>query len=114
MNSNPQFPPASSHRKKISLFVRAFSILMLLAFLNLELGCNYYRVRKIEDLNAELSKQNLETQQKANKYIIVYKNGVAYHLFNIQVDQDRQILKSSIEAAPPAHAMYNPGIHTNK
>ena len=41
---------------------------LIAAILNLSIGCNYYKVRSIDELTASLSKEKIQSYQKLNKY----------------------------------------------
>ncbi|MBK5286015.1 MAG: hypothetical protein JJE25_11495 [Bacteroidia bacterium] len=98
-----------------SVIFRVSALVLLLAFLNLTVGCrNYFRVNKIKDLNAELTKENIYAQQKLEKYIMVHNEGKAYHLYNLRINQDNMTMEGMYSDASPVHELYIPNIKSSK
>lgn len=57
--------------KKNNFIFKTTGFLLLIAFLNLEIGCRYFKVQKMEDITEDVSKsKRLELQQK-KIYIIL-------------------------------------------
>lgn len=94
--------------RKPGKLLRLFIFFLLTAFLNLEMGCNYYRVRSIDRLNEELSATKLKEFQARNKYIILSSKGNRFHLTNIEINTDTQVLSADYSIVDHNHNLYFP------
>lgn len=81
------------------------SILLIAALLNLNIGCNYYKVRTLDDLTASLSKEKLQAYQTLKKYIILHTTSNIYHIYVINIDSDNNTMKVKILPFSPDHQM---------
>lgn len=93
--------------------MRALSFILLFAFLNLELGCNYYRVRTLERMNEDVSRTKLMEYQSKNKYIILNCRGERYHLSAIEINKEDMTLSANSSKLDEYHNLYYPDVHSN-
>lgn len=89
-------------------FLRFVALFLLLAFINLMVGCNYYKIRTYESLTAEMSKVELQKYQNLNKYLILHSGSNTYHIIVDKLDTDKQILYCIGENTSPDHKRYQP------
>lgn len=93
--------------RKDSDLMRVIAMLLIIAFINLTIGCNYYKVRTFDSLTAEMSKNELQKYQNFNKYIILHYGSSAYHISVDKVDADKQMLYCFSDKLPVEHQVYH-------
>jgi hypothetical protein len=93
---------------------KTVSMLLLAAFLNLIFSCTYFKVRTIEDMNADLSKQQLQKYQNLNKYFILHSGDRSWHITILKVDADKKVMECLLDSVAPAHFFYQPDLQSNK
>lgn len=80
-------------------FLPEISLLLLIAFLNLEIACSrYYRVTHVAPETASTA-----MQFPGYKYIILHQGTDAWHLTRLAVDDAKQMLNGRIEEVTPDH-----------
>lgn len=86
--------------KTLKKLMPAISFIVLMAFLNLIMGCYYYKVGTGYDVPPE---RITEFQSKRN-YIILHKGDIAWHFMDIKVNGD--MLEGVWEELPNKHMKY--------
>jgi len=80
-------------------FMPAVSILMLLVFLNLVAGCQYYyKVNRIQAVNNESIRQ-----VPLYKYVILHQGTEVWHLNNVSLDNEKNLIVGKAESLPADH-----------
>jgi hypothetical protein len=79
------------------------SWIVLIAYVNLAIGCSYYGVNPLEPLSQE---SVIEQIQKKDKYIILHQGEKAWHLKDIIINDAGQEMKGNIEPVPSNHVYY--------
>jgi hypothetical protein len=83
-------------------YLSEISCLVLLAFINLLVGCQfYYKVNRIQPVSNEAV-----GQATLNKYVILHQGNEAWHLSNVTLDNDKNELLGTIESLPSDHYFY--------
>ena len=85
-------------------FIPELSLIMLIAFLNLLSGCNYYMVNTVQktpDNNTAIN--NTLTKPK---YFILHYGEKVWHMDNIDVNEEKQEIKCRISQLTPDHHFY--------
>ncbi len=113
MINRKKMKPQSKIKYK-SLFFKAFNLLVLCAFLNLNFSCNYFKVRTIENIDADLSKSQLQKYQNLNKYFVLHSGDRTWHMTIIKVDAEKKMMECLLEYPGQLHQVYKPGVETNK
>lgn len=91
--------------KRANFFI---SLLLLVSFLNLVVGCSYYRI-KSTDANSMSSKIKPETPKGKTKYIIVHFGEEKKHLSNVTFNDDTKEISGTIEYYfDKSHDLYQP------
>ena len=85
------------HRKRLSFI----STLVLLAFLNLTIGCGYYKVITETDIPSE----KYSEMEQNKKYMILHYQNKVWHLTDIKIE-DSVMLVGKILTLPPEHSKY--------
>lgn len=79
------------------------SWIVLIAYVNLAIGCSYYSVSSLEPL----SRQSIVEQiQKKGKYIILHQGEKAGHLKDITINDVAHEMKGTLEPVPENHVYY--------
>ena len=99
--------------RKPGLYIKITSYLLLFAFINLEMGCNYYRVRSLDRLSEEVTKTKLLDYQAKYKYIILNSKGNRYHLNSIEINKDKMTLTADMSQLDFNHSLFFPNSHGN-
>lgn len=113
MINRKKMKPQSKIKYK-SLFFKAFNLLVLCAFLNLNFSCNYFKVRTIENIDADLSKNQLQKYQNLNKYFILHSGDRTWHMTIIKVDAEKKMMECLLEYPGQLHQVYKPAAESNK
>ncbi len=80
------------------------SLIVLIAFLNLLSGCNYYMVNTVQNTPGDNTTIN-NTLAKP-KYFVLHYGEHAWHMDNITVNEGKQEIKCSISRLTPDHLFY--------
>ncbi len=97
-------------KRKIKLFAKYLSlknrlqivaIVVLFSFLNLSIGCHYYKVKTANSV--ETSFKEIRNQ---SKYIILHQGEKAWHLKNIVLNEETKELRGVIEKVDYNHRSY--------
>lgn len=83
--------------------LRTVSWIVLIAYVNLAIGCSYYSVNSLESLSQE---SIIEQIQKKNKYIILHQEEKAWHLKDITINDAAHEMKGTLEPVPANHVYY--------
>ena len=79
------------------------SWIVLIAYVNLAIGCSYYSVNAVEPLSQEAV---IEQIQKKDKYVILHQGEKAWHLKDIIINDAAQEMKGIVEPVPDNHVYY--------
>lgn len=81
------------------------------ATLNLMVGCNYYKVRTMADIERDLNQENVDIYQNKNRYFILHHQGNSWHATNIRVDSTSQLITCTLSPVANNHTLRieNPG-----
>ena len=82
------------------------SFILIVAILNLSIGCSYFKVRTIDELTADLSKEQLQTYQNLNKYIILHTTDYIYHITIVSLDSDKNLMECKVMSLDNNHKLY--------
>ena len=82
---------------------KAISWLLIIALLNITVGCNYYRY-KLEKLPTTTEK--MERLNTSPNYLIIHQSDLAFHLSNVRIDQQNQSMSGTLVVLPPDHLKY--------
>ena len=91
-------------KQRVKFFI---SLLLLFSFLNLVVGCSYYKV-KSTDVNSMSSKIKPETPKGKAKYIIVHFGEEKRHLSNVTFNEDSKEVSGTIENVDESHTLFQP------
>ena len=83
------------------------SLLVLASFLNLVVGCSYYKI-KSTDANSMTSKIEPKTEEGRAKYIIVHFGTETRHLSNVTFNEDSKEVSGTLENVSASHTLYQP------
>ncbi|MBK9400319.1 MAG: hypothetical protein IPN36_05480 [Bacteroidetes bacterium] len=83
------------------------SLFLIVAILNLSIGCNYYKVRSIDELTASLSKERIQSYQKLHKYIILHTPEANYHIADITLDSTNNFMTAKLLPLTKNHMLYS-------
>lgn len=86
-------------------YLPTISIIVLLAFLNLTVGCNYYMVRTHKRESGQMA-QRTEQLREQRKVFIVHFGDDAWWLKNIMVSEDQTELYGTIDRLPSNRYTY--------
>ena len=82
-------------RKKRSL-VTFISLVFSLALLNMMFSCSYFKVSEIESHSDSNKQQQIKKFNQEQKYIVVHQNEKQYHLDDLNLDTEEQILAGKL------------------
>ncbi len=85
-------------------FLSIVSLFMLIAFLNLTVGCFYYKSTTIAPSSQYAP--HLVKMQLKNKFFILHMGDKAWHLNNIAINNDKTELSGTLEKLPSNHLHY--------
>ena len=88
-------------RKKT--FLSGISLIVLVAYLNLVIGCSYYKVNTLDPFS---DASVVEQVQNKTKYIILHEGEIVWHFKDINVNDAGKELKGIIEPLPLTHLYY--------
>jgi hypothetical protein len=88
--------------KRLAVFC---CFLFLFSFLNLVVGCSYYKVRSV-DANSVSSKVNKSAQKGHPKYIILHSGTSKWHLNNAVFNEDTKEISGVLEEFDNSHNLF--------
>ncbi len=80
------------------------SIIVLFAFLNMLAGCSYYHVNTLPVKSVD--KTTLYNTLEQPRYFILHQGQHAWHMNNINVNEDKQEISCTTSDLPPDHLFY--------
>ena len=83
-------------------YANYISIFFALAILNISFSCSYYTVKNVALDDEGLSKQ-VHDFNKLDKYVIIHSGESAYHLSDMVINDDEQIIKGTLQFLSNAH-----------
>lgn len=83
------------------------SLLLLISFLNLVVGCSYYRI-KSTDANSMATKIKPETPKGMTKYIVVHFGDEKWHLSNVTFNEDSKEVSGTLQSLDESHTLFQP------
>ena len=83
------------------------SLLVLVSFLNLVVGCSYYKI-KSTDANSMASKIKPETKSGKAKYIILHFGSQTKHLSNVTFNEESKEVSGTLEEVNKSYTLYQP------
>ncbi|SDL84769.1 hypothetical protein [Kriegella aquimaris] len=83
-------------------YANYISIFFALAILNISFSCSYYTVKNVASDDEGLSKQ-VHDFNKLDKYVIIHSGESAYHLSDMVINDDEQIIKGTLQFLSNAH-----------
>lgn len=81
---------------------KMISWLLILALLNVNFGCTYYKFK----LDNKPSAEKLDKLKNSPNYLIVHQDDQAFHLNNVKVDHQGQLMSGQLLILPPDHLKY--------
>jgi len=86
-------------KKKRAAFI---SIVLSIAIINLTVSCSYYTVKDVPTTKENITKQvdNFNTQEK---YVIVHSDNLSWHLKDMVLNDDEQMISGTIETVGNSH-----------
>ena len=88
--------------KKNHPFNSFLSIVLALAVINLSISCSYYKVKDLTT-SQEVFEKKLNDFNQIGHYAILHSGDELYHLDNISIDQERNILNGTVNALSVQH-----------
>ncbi|WP_422107377.1 hypothetical protein [Winogradskyella sp.] len=98
--NNNQSPP--NLFKTHNSITRFTSICLVIAVLNLSVSCSYFTVRDVET-SEEMIMQQVNDFNSSRKYVIIHFDNDSWHLENMVLNDDEQIITGSIQPLTEAH-----------
>jgi hypothetical protein len=87
----------------IKKYHRTIALIFLASYINLMIGCTYYKVNNVDPLsNASIA----EEVQHKEKYIILHERDTAWHIKDIILNEEGQEIKGNTEPLPSNHFFY--------
>ncbi|WP_293894171.1 hypothetical protein [Flavobacterium sp.] len=83
------------------------SLLLLVSFLNLVVGCSYYKVKSV-DANSMSSKIQPETPKGKAKYIIIHSGSQKWHLSDVTFNEGTKEVSGTLAGFDESHNLYQP------
>lgn len=83
------------------------SLLVLVSFLNLVVGCSYYRI-KSTNANSMASKIKPETPAGKAKYIIFHSGYQKWHLSNVTFNEESKEVTGTLDRFDESHNLFEP------
>lgn len=90
-------------------FTRYLSVLLAFAVINLSLSCSYYSVKDVP-VSAEAKEVSSQIKEfnASKKYVIVHSDGLSWHLKNMIINDDNQVIEGTIEPVNSRHTSIKP------
>ena len=92
---------------------RIVALFLVFAMMNLALSCNYFKVIKVEDVTAELGKDQIRHYQNLNKYFILHTPIRSYHMQVARLDADNNQMRVVLTDVEDRHMNYRPDARSN-
>ena len=83
------------------------SLLLLVSFLNLVVGCSYYKIKSV-DTSSMSSKIKPDTQKGKAKYIIIHSGYQKWHLSDVTFNEDTKEVSGTLDRFEESHNLYEP------
>lgn len=84
---------------------KGIAILTLFAFLNLCVGCSYYKTRPLTTTSDNFADQ-YKSINKKQRYVIIHSGNNIWHLNNLIVNEDKKEMTATLLEVAPAHLLY--------
>jgi hypothetical protein len=84
---------------------KIISILMTFAFLNMCIGCSYYKAKTIQT-NPDNFATKYKSIDKNNRYMIIHSGDQIWHLNNLVVNEDKKEITGSLMPVSESHTLY--------
>lgn len=78
---------------------------MTFAFLNLCLGCSYYKSKPIQT-NPDNFATKYKSINKNDRYVIIHSGNETWHLNNLEINEDKKEITASLMPVAENHALY--------
>ena len=91
------------NNKKVTSFL---SMLLVLSFLNLIIGCSYYNVRDITTTPESVA-QKVQDFNMTQKYAIVHSGADIWHLNNLIINEDNKTISGEVQSLNQLHVLSN-------
>lgn len=91
------------------LFIRnkskIISLLTVIAFLNLSVGCSYYKSKTLPTKSENFSEQ-YNSINKKDRYVIIHSGNEKWHLNNIKINEDKKEITASLMDVQFEHTLF--------
>lgn len=87
--------------KSVKKYQKHIAIALIFAFLNLVIGCNYYRVNRVAT-----TPQTIHENSSDLKYVVLHLNHKAWHLTNVSIVDSSMLMYGVLEELPENHQYY--------
>ena len=84
---------------------KIISVIMIFVFLNMYIGCAYYKARTIST-NADNFANNYKSINKTDRYLIIHSDDQIWHLNNLSINEDKKEITASLLPVSENHALY--------
>ncbi len=84
---------------------KTISALMTLAFLNMCMGCSYYKAKTIPT-NSDNFATKYKSIDKNDRYLIIHSGDQTWHLNNLIVNEDKKEITGSLMPVSESHTLY--------
>ncbi|MBD0849483.1 hypothetical protein [Maribacter arenosus] len=88
-------------------FTSFLSMLLTLAFLNLNVGCSYYNVRNVTT-SSETMYGQIEEFNKSQQYAVMHSGLNTWHLNNLVLNEDNQTISGTAQKIESTHTPLKP------
>lgn len=78
---------------------------MILAFLNMCIGCSYYKAKSIKT-NSDTFASKYNSIKKTDRYLIIHSGNQIWHLINMTINEDQKEITGSLLLVNDTHALY--------
>ena len=83
------------------------SVILALAVINLSTSCSYYKVKDLTTSQEEINKQITNFNER-EYYAIIHSGNELFHLRNIKIDKEQNVLSGTRESLNPKHQYKKP------
>jgi hypothetical protein len=84
---------------------KIISLLTAIAFLNLAVGCSYYKSKSLPT-NSDNFSQQYNSINKKERYAIIHSGNEKWHLNNIKINEDKKEITASLMDVNFEHTLY--------
>lgn len=84
---------------------KIISVIMTLIFLNMCIGCSFYKAKTIPT-NPDNFASKYKSINKNNRYLIIHSGGKIWHLNNLSVNEDQKEITGSLLPVSESHTLY--------